>query len=78
MDIKYLFKFYYKNSAAKKSEITQDLIFYIIFTLNEIQISDTKTEEAPHTARNTRKGRGEPEEENETTEEIYNYIFEEK
>ena len=37
-----------------------------------------KTEEAPHTARNTRKGRGELEEENETTDGIYNYIFDEK
>ena len=34
--------------------------------------------EAPHTAENSWKGRGDQEEENDITEGIYNYIFDEK
>ena len=41
-------------------------------------LTDIKLKEAPHTAKNTRKGREEKEEENDITNEIYNYILEEK
>ena len=40
--------------------------------------ADINLKEAPHTAKNTRKGRVEKEEENDITNGIYNYILEEK